>query len=317
MRRRTVRGQAAAELALGSTVLVTVLLFGTFFAELGYVQIKVQLAAVAPLWDITHERTHDLWAGPGGWELWSTHAARAGEDASARFRDLDGLSSRPGAPTLTHAVTRTEGVLVECRNDATVPFQGAPQGMPGNPFPRGDSGVSCAAQATAMTFRIPRVFVDGGGAGGIFEIAHGEYTLPLCGAGRARQGRCTGRVGLLLDDWGFAGPQESQDCGLYDCRNTVFRKMVEDVYDANGRAQGSDASRLAAMVGGAVGGLGPIDENAFFFSAQMSEKEFTETLRTSHGDREWPTTPFTDGWKTAHETREEGWLGYVAPAQEW
>lgn len=322
------------EMALGLLVAITALLFGIYFAELGYVSLRVQQAAVAPLWDATNGRMHDLWNGPPGqkWRLWRHQVRPARDDARARFVDFQGLSSRTRGRVMTQATGRFGGMSVDCRAEegagaappggvagARVPYLGPPN-IPGNPFPDGASAMSCSAQAWALTINIPRVFLDSGGRGGFFRVPHGHYRIALCAAGLPRGGNCPGSYGLLLDDWGAVGWQEGQDCGLYSCNNTVFRDMTRDVYTANGRAQGNAASQLAAWVTGHNGSNSPIDENEFFFSAQLQERNFTERLKSSHGDIDWDTTPFGpsgEGPRDSFDARVDGFLGVGGVAQAW
>ena len=54
------RGQGTVEIALGSLLVVTVLMFGIHFGEVLFMSIKVQEAANSAQWDATSMKLHTL-----------------------------------------------------------------------------------------------------------------------------------------------------------------------------------------------------------------------------------------------------------------
>jgi hypothetical protein len=307
------RGQSLVELAIGTLVFVTVLLFGVHFAEVGFLSLKVQEAANTALWETTGARMHDTFAPTGpDWSLWKNGIGPAQARAQSMHRDFDALGD--GNKTVTQVFTRGSDLRVECRPlvaaDSVATL--APPALAANAFPAGDSGAFCSAEAVLTGMKLPQSFLDGSP----FQAAHFvPVDMHICATGRAMSDQCTGGLSLLLDDWGFTGQAEARECGLAHngaatCPNQPYYDMSKSVYDASlerFRFLGA-GSRLASVVAGAS----PIDEDFFYMSFRGNEGEygpFRESLLSSHGDLLWETTPWEDPGNYKNPLRTNCWLG--------
>ncbi|WNG55458.1 pilus assembly protein [Archangium gephyra] len=306
---RLPRGQSTVELALCLLVFVTVLIFGIHFAEVGYLSLKVHEAAVSPLWDSTAFRVHRMLENRekvSDFGAFDSIAPRVMDNAQARYRDFDGRSSTPGTRThVTQVFTRVDDMQVRCDRDEEVEFDlprsrrpalRSPQ--PGNwgTFPPGQDvgeptdsvldgifenvgGVSCAAEAHVEGLpTLPTSFLEG--EGGFFREKHStRLSMKTCATGRAVGGKCQGRYGILLGDFGFSDPEVSGHCPLrpeqpnVPCsENRAFYYSAMKVFDANGRAAGRAASDFAEF----FVGHSPIDEGGFFMSYRGEEDDYIE-----------------------------------------
>ncbi len=307
------RGQSLVEMAIGTLVFVTVLLFGVHFAEVGFLSLKVQEAANTALWDTTGARMHDTFAGGGpNWNLWKAGVGPAEARAQALHRDFDALGS--GSKTLTQVFTRASGLRVECRplaaGDDVKTL--APPPLAVDAFPSGASGAVCGAQAELTGVKLPRSFVDGEP----FQASHFvPKQMRVCATGRAVGAECPGALSVVLDDWGFNGQAEARECGLAHnggtgCANQPYYHMAKSVYDRSlkGFQFPGAASNLASLVAGAS----PIDEDFFYMSFRGHEGPFgpfRESLVSSHGDLLWETTPWERPGNYKNPLRTNCWLG--------
>jgi hypothetical protein len=298
-------------MALGTFVFVTVLIFGIHFAEVGHLWLKVQESANAAMWDATSQQMHDTFAHD--WTLWEDTVSFANTEANARYADFD--ATRTGATTLNHVFTTAQGLDVECEE-----LSGAHRLSPLGPhasaaraYPSGMSGIVCNSSARIMGLRIPRRFLDGN----MSQARHWEpVVIRACAVGRPSGGTCPGRLGMLLDDWGYSGPQEAQQCPLaweggVTCDNQGYWDQVAAVYERVPLA--GSGTRLAGVVAGAS----PIDEDHMYLSFRGRESEFGpfyESVQLSHGDLYWETTPYANQWNDRYDApRTNCWLGKACP----
>ena len=306
---RLSRGQGTVEAALGTFVFVTILIFGIHFAELGHIALKVQEAANAAIWDSTSQQMHDVTAH--SWNEYQAAITFANTQANARYVDFDAL--RTSGATTTLVFTRAENMQVGCR-----PLQGgdrlqpsAPHAFAAGTYPSGQQGIVCQAQADITGFRIPRFFLDGN----MSNARHFRpIRIPACAVGRPVAGNCPGRLGMLLDDWGYSGQLEARECALAweggtTCENQGYYDQAASVYAATPAPMAGSASRLASLVAGAS----PIDEDFFYLSFRGRESTYgpyQETVQSSHGDLLWETTPFQHPYNSRYDApRTDCWLG--------
>lgn len=206
---RSVRGQATVELALGSIVFITILLWGIHFAEAGWLRLKVQESATSALWEASGRRVQHLapsfdtntfvaTLGPGG----------VADRALDRYRDFRGSVPVASAATYTAAVTRAQGLSVTCRANntigwaATATFTSVYQNR---------GGLDCSAEAMVRPIGIPSSFLQQN-EGGFFAAANAPTTgIKFCAFGNRSGGTCDGVMPLLTNDWGLAGPLEGGD----------------------------------------------------------------------------------------------------------
>lgn len=281
--RASARGQAMAELALALIVFITVVVFGIHFAEVGYLSLRVQEAAVSPLWDATALRTHRMKPQPdtiGDFSALQAIAPEVMSDANARYRDFDGRRSRNGGTSITHVFTRMDSLVVQCDVDGRVEF-GVPQGAR-NVFDgiyENVGGMGCSAEARLQTLpSLTTTFLEG--ASGFFQEQHAVMReMRACAAGRGTGGTCQGRYGILLGDFAFADTDVSGSCPLQPekpdvpCEeNPAYYYAVRKVFDTNGRSAGRDATEFARF----FVGYSPIDESGFFMSYRGLEHGYIE-----------------------------------------
>jgi hypothetical protein len=288
--RRGARGQALVELALGSIVMITVLIFAIHFAEIGYISLKVTEASHSALLDATGHRLHD-WPDD---ESPSANAARiAGQKAMERYGDFDGRQRSTGGTTFTQAFTQATNMNVVCRGGGGPGW--GPSFFTGLAY-SDNGGITCRSEADLMAIRIPTDFLEDADDG-FFQTRHYEPTpIHVCGIGRARGGGCRGELTSMLDDWGLSGPQESRMCPIIPdvpipCLNDSYWQMAASVHLTTGLGLGWSGSSMAQGIVGALpfpfffGG-----ENMFWMSAMGEETLFVQPL-PSEGWGIWPTTP--------------------------
>lgn len=322
-RRRAPRGQAAVELALGSLVLVTILVVGIHFAEFGFLWVKLEEAANFALFDETNRKMHDTYANTWNDALnQRVGGAVSGlnSDTDKRYRDFDGLSSATGGSTVTQVFTRGSRLAADCaryqgptidlKNPKTAvirPAYGAAD--------RENAGMDCQVSASLSTFRFPTHFADGKrGFFGVKTIDAKLSSPTACAAGRPKNGSCTGHgFRIVLDDWGFQGTAEARECHLTssgDCDNTAYYRMAKATYTAAGGSNGTASSTFARD----IAGFAPTSETPFWMSFRGSESQFTET-HPSDGSTRWPTTPYNDPnsqktYRPAYQNNRACFLGW-------
>jgi hypothetical protein len=233
------RGQAVVETTLAVFVIVTVVLFGIHFAEVGYAAIKVHEASAFAAWDATGRPMHAL---PGATLPGSATAAAA--RASARYADFD--SRAGGGSSFTQAVTGATGMQVSCAPTGAVH---GPQHPPNPDVLAGvlpdTGGTACTASGQVMALRIPHSF--GEGSGGLSKAEHlTRNGYMACGMGRPHLGACSGQLGILLGDWALSRPgEEATTLG-----NPAYEDSVRDIWKNNGDKQGGDAEAFATKWAG-------------------------------------------------------------------
>lgn len=318
------RGQAATELALGLTVMVTILTSALYFADLALVRLKTQEAATSAAWDLTALRIERQ---PNGDTLARIDGAVS--EARARYADFDGRTRSPSLRTTGTLFTRQNGLALTAQAGAGVPLR--PVGFLRSVY--GDlQGVRVAASSEVRTEGLSRAFLEG--ARGLFaapNLAGGTYTLRSMGPPGPANGQ--GLV-LALGDWGLAGQSESDDCTMATCpsRNPAFTSLVQAAYDASGV---DVVPGGASALGRAVWGAPLADEDRLWLSAPGEDRGFQEapkngpagnhahpdnqyaTWTTTPGGR-WPFTPgsaanrYADAWACRQE-RFLGGLGWSCP----
>jgi hypothetical protein len=318
--RRGARGQAMVELALGSIVIITVLIFAIHFAEIGYLSLKVTEASHSALLDATGHRLHD-W--PDDASPASSAARIAGEKATERYADFDGRQRSTGGTTLTQAFTRASNMDVRCTGG------GGPGWGPSffTSLAYDDNGgISCRSEADIQAIRIPTDFLEDAN-NGFFKKQHYEATpIHVCGIGRAQGGTCPGQLTSMLDDWGLSGPGESGNCVIIPdvpvpcLPNTKYWTMAASVHATTGLGLGASGTAMAL---GTVGAMPPtflpvLAENMFWMSS-VGESIFIQPL-PSEGWSIWPTTPgpVPGGlagipYSVAYFQRDECFLGKGCP----
>lgn len=288
---RPLRGQATTELALGSLVFVVVLLFGIYFGEMPVMMLKAKEAANFAVTRATGERTHTFSTSAiaSGNTYRPFDPAKVGADTNARYRDLDGMSDRSGS-TFSQVMTSAARFDADCRADNRISFavdRVAPTRRTGragaqasynatfnflrNRY-RDRGGVSCNISVETTPFRLPHSFVDQG-AGKMSEERLSWRTIPVCGAGQPRGGRCRGELLVLTGDWAFDAPlgnalnDDAESVQDAQVRNDPYVEMVSQLYTRNGEAQGGAGRKLLRVVAGVrAGDKEDLDENVFNMS---------------------------------------------------
>lgn len=309
--RNNQKGQGMVEAALGIIVFVTILVFGIHFAEVGHLSLKVQEAANAAVWDSTSVKMHDTFTKD--WTGYRNAVTFAEFITNRRYSDFDALASR-GTTTVTQVFTTASNMRINCEdlNNGHRIQPLAPDPLAAPAYPSGMSGIACGAQASLVGIRIPRNFADNS----LSQFRHWRpVTIRACAVGRPVFGSCPGRLGMMLDDWGYSGQAEAQECALAweggtTCSNQGYYDQVSSIYEPVPNA-GSGSSLAAAAAGSS-----PIDEDFFYLSFRGMESPygpFNESVITSHGDIIWETTPFNNPRNLANDPRSNCWLGKNCP----
>ena len=297
--RRAPRGQAMVEMALGSLVFISVLAFGVYFAEVGFLSLKVQESAISALWDGTTGKMHTipLSYDPGG--AMSSAAAKATE----RYADFNGLSSEVH-PSMQLLFTKGSNLNVRCSIGGGPDFDGA---ILTRVAYRSNGGTRCGAEAQLSTVNFPRSFLDSG-SGALFQVKNmkdANTTLKVCGVGRPVGTSCPGQYSMMIDDWGLASTPETLPClmiggGLTSCPNLPMTAAVFSVYTPLSMLviPHSAATFMAmGMVGFspiAIGmaSVGEPDEHMFFMSAANEETNFMQVPNLLPDDEQSNTLPW-------------------------
>lgn len=284
------RGQATVELALGALVLVTVIVFGIHFAEVGYLSLKVQEAGAYAAWESTGRRVQDLELNndaPFG-RIVGVGPVAVAKLANDAYRDFNGLASvDTGSDSVVKGLTRGEALQVRCVENDALTFPPTPTAGRVY-FDRG--GISCTAQARLSVANFGQSFLDG--ANGFFKAkqydargAAAGGTMKVCSMGRAVGGDCTGSMSLLLNDWGLAGDAEKAECRLgvgspATCNsntggkpppppNTIYKESVRRMWAASW----TDSVQFATQYAGSA----PASPNEFWFSYAGYESGYLTT----------------------------------------
>jgi hypothetical protein len=309
--RKAPRGQSIVELALALLIFISVVMLGIHFAEVGYLPIKVHEAAVSPLWDSTALRVHRMRGSKTNIGDFSTFPAiptSVEANANGRYHDFDGRSSTPGNgdTSVTQVFTRIQDMLVRCEREDQVEFDlvrgrrpalyEAVDGDFAQPPPGAETGndtdsvltdvyenmggISCRAEARLDTLpSLPRHFLEQQN-GGFFDTPLAtRFSMKVCAVGRAKDGECKGRYGILLGDWAFADREVSEHCPLQPERpdepcgeNRAFYYAAMSVFDRNLGSTGKAGSEFAEE----FAGFSPIDEDGFFMSYRGEEDGYIE-----------------------------------------
>lgn len=320
MRKTTQRGQATTELALGSLLLVSILIFGIYFGEVTFAALKVQEATNSALFDLTHYKHHSMASltySTGG----ITNAVNSAQaDTSAAYQNFDGRTSQLAArgTNITKVFTQTRGMTVRCARG------GGPGYLP-NPLVlaayNDNSGANCWSEADILTSpELPRQFMDG--SGGFFKTAQwSRASLKACGMGKTRGGACLGRATIMLDDWGLTGPAGGEwlpapglPMGFPSITNPSYWWTTYKAYLTSYWLNAAfkpvmftlPASQLATFMAGGVHPMGfvmsfnfggmPWNESTFYLSFNSSLTLFQNIgvmpSEGGIGGSIWETTPF-------------------------
>jgi hypothetical protein len=269
------RGQSTVELALGSLVFVTLILFGVHFGELAVAMLKVKESAHFAAFDVAGHRTDNFDNAEiaSGTTFNTFNPVPVGAAAKTRYKDLDGMSDRSGS-TWTQALTRVDSFDLSCKTDQTLTFRVNFVG--GNWRPelntalawlrgryKNEGGASCHAEAKVEAFRIPTGFVEGGN--GMFQAKHRELiTIPACGAGFAKNGSCPGDLEILTGDWAMDGTQASTSDDVPATEqlwvnNSAYKNFVEKLFELNGGPLANNPNTAATQLMSIAGGVTPND----------------------------------------------------------
>ena len=285
------RGQAAVETALGLLLVVPVMLFGVYLAEVALERMRVTRLAAEPLWDATAWPHHDYQSAS-----FDTPSATSAAQADATLR----VAARTGL------FAGEQGVRFAC--------SGANQGptyrvAATSAFYRDLGGARCGARVSVAARFLPSGFVESP-AGGLFRapLATIRRSFELC-----ETPDCQGFT-MLMDDWGLTNRNgEGAECAvsLGGCANPGFFRAGKTVYDAHRSGAGSqgraDVDLIRATLGDVPSNLASLHD--FQMSFRGEESGFTEAVGVDEGRADWATTPATTPWATAWAARSDRFLG--------
>ncbi|MDY7226182.1 hypothetical protein [Hyalangium rubrum] len=306
------RGQALLETALGLLVFITILVFGLHFAEVGFLSLKVQEANASALWHATAAKMHEL---PGDFtpvrQLISEDTP--GSEATRRYRDFDGRTSRIGDDEVRLVFTRASALQVRC--DAGASGLGFAPVERSNTVFEDVGAMRCRSQASMEVLEVfPQSFLDSG-VGAFFRERHlNPLKMTLCGVGRAQGGSCPRGFRILLDDWGLASGTEVDECKVLKgnkCENPQYYQSTHRIYMRHLPRMGASLSLAQQTVGQVPGGFDP---STFYMSFRVFQEE------EPGGDSDpnnWVTTPGKDSptseYHASYGARGKCFLGRACP----
>ena len=309
---RPARGQAVVELALGSMVFVTVLLFGIHFSEVVVTQMKLTEASSSAMWDITAGRMH-TWPLDTSPSNGAVNLARV--QANSRYRNFDGRVVAPSVrptPSLTQVLTSADNLRVDCRRGAGLgSFPTFLMRLQYSLVFQDVDGAWCNAEADVRhggVIRVMQYLEDaqgffrarqydgrGAGAGGVYHS---------CAMGRARGGACPQRMSMMIDDWGMSNGRgdEAAMCPVIiwgiPCPNIPYWGSTNLVYQATsipaGVQSGADRTLLLAVYNTAPFWIPFISSPTSFYMTFVGEELLF------NGVTPWATDPI--GWSWVWQT---------------
>ncbi len=274
------------EMALGLLVFVTILIFGIFFAEIGYLSVKVPQAAAFAMYEGTGRRVAQYSPNASAAPYDAILNSGSGIDATAkeRFADFNALTETGGNTTLSKVFARATELDVNCEeaglgsgdpDAARIRYAPSPTTAGVVFFDRG--GTVCSAQAKLDAVNMPRHFLEDS----FFAVEHYGRTAPIeiCAFGRSRGGSCPGKVAVLYGDWGLTGANESGSCTLTSSSGAVctdgsaYYKAVQSMFKGAGAQARSFAMNWA--------GAAPAHGDEFFMSYRGVEEKYNQVV-TGH-----------------------------------
>jgi hypothetical protein len=294
------------ELALGLLVFVTILVFGIYFAEIGYMSVKVTEANSAALWHATAAQMHEL---PGDFTKLDNLINNdiPGNRVTTDYADFDGRSSNPGGNPIRQVFSNAHDLQVTCQAGGP---SFAPVATTDGVF-TDTGGMTCTAQGVIEAINFPESFLDQG-QGAFFQVRHfNPFAMTICGVNRG--GGCQAGFAILLDDWGLATRDELKECKVLDgsgCDNKPFYDSTELVYNQHVRVTGAALSMAQQTVGAVPGGYNPRN----FYHSFRGAGGFTDQENGGDADPgSWVTTPGasspTTEYITAYNNRQNCWPG--------
>jgi hypothetical protein len=300
------RGQAMVEMALGTTLFVTIVAFGIHFSEISFFELKSQEAANAALFDSTSGKMHDWPTNSGAAATTVNNAVNGPTGVQTRYQDFNGVTAINNPPRIDQVFTYGKNMNVQCNVGGNA-YSWGPSNWYTNAVFDDNGGLKCSAQADVyVSAAMPLQFLDRSTPGGLFDQQ--EYAAPgvirACGMGRNVNGNCPGTYRMLLDDWGFAGlnSNESKTCpGLpygVPCAgfNTPYWQSTAIVYGESLMGIFASADAFAWVLVGADPLMMPgIGEMQFYFSFEGENTLFMQPVVAlpPEGLPAWETTPFS------------------------
>ncbi|MBX7098800.1 MAG: pilus assembly protein [Myxococcaceae bacterium] len=283
------RGQATVELALGSIVFITVLLFGIHFAEAGWLSLKVHEAANSALWEATAPRHQRMYPFYDDQPFDALFAAGTGvaDVATDRYADFDGVGTVSGVKKITLATTRGTALAVTCNKEPALRWRGTASITASNTY-QNSGGMSCNAEALFETVGVPDTFLEG--SGGFFGAAHERPgKQKFCGfgprVGNGAGAQCTGAIELLVNDWGLAGVTDSFDHQMPEIGCSGAAIVYCDATRRNFNGPGAAALAFATKYAGAP----PTSGLDFNFAFSGVEHDYLSPVADHRGNTSYNT----------------------------
>jgi hypothetical protein len=210
------RGGAIVELAISTVLLVPLILYSTWFADVGHWKLKLEEATIGTTMDLTAWKVNDFSRADPNFDGYYRNAIRGVTDGATSMKrrmatSLD--SAMPNRHTFESAVfVRPQALQVDCYdfpggkpNTMTVNFT-QNEGRAGQDVPElnKNTWVTCNSRARIHTAGMPQKYKEMNSASTLF--ASSWSTFELCGVGPGVQGCGTARsagLSIMLDDWGL------------------------------------------------------------------------------------------------------------------
>jgi hypothetical protein len=284
---RRPRGQAAVELAIGGTLVVTLLLLGIYTGQAALLTLKVQEAGNFALWDATGRRVHEFNNGSASYAPFNVLPATESSAATLRYSDYDGTGTGIQGISLSHA--KGAQLTVTCQAANTLDFQPQNPGGLRHPqvftdvqqlFQPGKGFVQCQATGQISALNVPTTFLDG--ASGFFNNGKPAKMLQRPNMQVCSDRWCNGNLGVLLGSWALEGSMGDPHNGEVQLPNPMmwnahYYQMVKKIFDDNGKGEGTgNPSRVRNFVQAIAGEPAPINEDTFYMSVRGIETMYVE-----------------------------------------
>ncbi|MBS2030483.1 MAG: hypothetical protein JST54_21450 [Deltaproteobacteria bacterium] len=220
-------GGALVEFAIVTIVLVPLILYANWFADVAHWKLKLEEATVVSTMDLTRFRVNDFSDNTPNYRALYAHATdSAAVGPGSIHQKMSGSfdSAKPTAATYASGVfARPRNLKVTCEDHVGRSQPGVVANYAMNESRQGthvkelniQSWVTCHAQAQIGTLGVPAHFQEMGSTSSLFKPSW--TSLKLCGIGPGMHG-CNGArdpgLSIMLDDWALWNPAKHEDVDL-------------------------------------------------------------------------------------------------------
>ena len=223
-RMRDQQGGAIVEFAIATVVLVPLILYANWFADVAHWKLKLEEATVVSTMDMTRFRVNNFSSTDPNFGALYSHATDAVSSGSGSIHAKMSSSfdsAKPNAPTYASAVfARPRNLRVQCDDYVG---RGTPGTVANYDMNEGrqdehvkelniHSWVTCRSQAKIGTLGMPQHFQEMDSSKDLYKSS--LTSLAMCGIGPGMHGCGSARdngLSIMLDDWALWDPKQNED----------------------------------------------------------------------------------------------------------